>query len=226
MDIYMEASHWHKAWSENRIGFHQKNVNKRMVRHWPSLKLSPGTQVFVPLCGKSTDMLWIAEHGHPVLGVELSAKAAVAFFIDNEIEYEVSERDGFEIYAGEHSAVAIEIWVGDFFDLSQDHLALCGAYYDRAAMIAMDTSLRAAYSSHMSALMRSGSRALLLVISYDQEKMKGPPFSVTDENVRKLLTEAFDICELEHYSGAQRLGNLADRGLETLDEWIYLMKRN
>jgi thiopurine S-methyltransferase len=222
----MEASHWLKAWSENRIGFHQKDVNKRMLSHWPSLELSPDTQIFVPLCGKSTDMLWIAEQGHSVLGVELSAKAAEAFFVDNELEYTVSEIDGFEIYASNNTAGAIEIWAGDFFNLTPDHLAQCGAYYDRAAMIAMDNSLRAEYSSHMGALMGPGSRALLLVISYDQDKMKGPPFSVSDENVRELLGEAFDICELEHYSGAHRLGNLADRGLETLDERVYLMKRN
>lgn len=222
----MEASHWLKAWSENRIGFHQKNVNKRMMSHWPSLELSPGAQVFVPLCGKTTDMLWIAEQGHAVLGVELSATAAEAFYIDNELEYAVSERDGFEIYASTNSSLVIEIWVGDFFNLRQDHLARCSAYYDRAAMIAMNESLRAEYSAHMGVLMRPDSRALLLVISYDQDKMKGPPFSVTDENVRKLLSEAFDICELEHYSGAQRLGNLSDRGLETLDERVYLMKRN
>ncbi|MFT4725713.1 MAG: thiopurine S-methyltransferase [Granulosicoccus sp.] len=222
----MEASHWLKAWSENRIGFHQKNVNKRMVGHWPSLELSQGAKVFVPLCGKSTDMLWIADQGHPVLGVDLSAKAAEAFFVDNELEYAVGERDGFEIYSSKNSAAAIEIWAGDFFNLTPDHLGQCGAYYDRAAMIAMDERLRATYSSHMAAVMRPDSRALLLVISYDQGKMKGPPFSVSDENVRKLLSEAFDICELEHYSGAHRLGNLADRGLETLDERVYLMKRN
>lgn len=222
----MEASHWLKAWSDNRIGFHQKNVNKRMVSHWSSLELSPSAQVFVPLCGKSTDMLWIAEQGNPVLGVELSAKAAEAFFVDNEIEYTISERDGFEIYSGKALAADIEIWAGDFFNLTPDHLAQCEAYYDRAAMIAMNESLRAEYSLHLATLMRPASRALLLVISYDQDKMKGPPFSVSDENVRKLLSEAFDICELEHYSGAQRLGNLSDRGLETLDERVYLMKRN
>jgi thiopurine S-methyltransferase len=222
----MEASHWLKAWSEDRIGFHQKNVNKRLMSHWPSLELSAGASVFVPLCGKSTDMLWIADQGHPILGVELSAKAAEAFFVDNKLAYSVSERDGFEIYSGKNVGALIEIWAGDFFNLSEDHLRDCGAYYDRAAMIAMNEGLREQYCSHMAAIMRPESRALLLVISYNQDKMKGPPFSVSDENVRKLLGEAFDICELEHYSGAHRLGNLADRGLETLDERVYLMKRN
>ena len=221
----MEAAFWRKAWSENRIGFHQKNVNKRLMGHWPALELSPGKQVFVPLCGKTTDMLWIAEQGHPVLGVELSAKAAKAFFTDNELNHTVAKRDGFEIYSGQHAGVEIEIWAGDFFNLTQDHLSGCGAYYDRASMIALPESLRADYAVHMGRLTSPESKGLLLVISYDQDKMNGPPFSVSDENVRKLLGEAFDICELEHYSGAQRLGNLADRGLETLEERVYLLNR-
>lgn len=222
----MEASHWHKAWTENRIGFHQKNVNTRLMRYWPSLELSPGTQVFVPLCGKSIDMLWIAEQGYPVLGVELSAKAAVAFFTENQLDYVVSERDGFQVYGGKSAGADVEIWVGDFFKLTADHVSQCGACYDRAAMIAMDETRREAYSEQLGCVMRSGSCGLLLVIAFDQDKMKGPPFSVSDANVRKLLGKAFDICELEHYSGAHRLGNLADRGLDSLDEWAYLLTRN
>ena len=222
----MEASYWRRAWSENRIGFHQKNVNKRMVKYWPKLELASNTAVFVPLCGKSTDMLWIAEQGHAVVGVELSAKAAEAFFVDNNIDYVVTKKDDFDVFTGETAGTTITIWAGDFFKLTPEHLAHCSAYYDRAAMIAMHEDLRVKYSAHMATLMRFGSQGLLLVISYDQEQMKGPPFSVTDENVRKLLVPAFDICELEHYSGAERLGNLASRGLETIDERVYLLKRN
>ena len=66
----------------------------------------------------------------------------------------------------------------------------------------------------------------LLTIAYDQSRMEGPPFSVTDDNARTLLGKDFDIAELAHYSGPERLGNLANRGLETLDERVYLLTRN
>jgi len=116
--------------------------------------------------------------------------------------------------------------VGDFFDLKPQHLQPFDAYYDRAAMVALPDALRVKYATHMAFLMREGARALLLTFSYIQANMDGPPFSVSDENVRKLLGQSFDICELEHYSGTDRLGNLADRGLETLDERVYLLTRN
>ena len=222
----MEAAYWQKAWSENRIGFHQKNVNKRLIKYWPRLDLKTPSQVFVPLCGKSTDLLWLHEQGHSVLGVELSAKAATAFYVDNNLQYSVTETTDFTIFTGLNEAEGLDIWAGDFFNLTRAHVADCTAYYDRAAMIALPDDLRAGYAAHLGHIMKAGTSALLLAISYDQSKMKGPPHSVSDENVRKLLGEAFDICELEHYSGAQRLGNLAQRGLETLDERVYLLKRN
>jgi len=222
----MEAEYWQNAWTSGRIGFHQKRVNSRLKKHWPSLEIAPDVPVFVPLCGKTTDMLWLHEQGHPVMGVELSKMAAQAFFLDNDLSFSIRSIKHFDIYCGQDSAAGIEIWVGDFFKLTPDHVAHCGAYFDRAAMIAMNDPLRAEYSTQLARLLKSTCSGLLLVISYDQQRMKGPPFSVTDENVRKLLGPAFDICELEHYSGHGRLGNLADRGLETLEERVYLLNRN
>ena len=56
--------------------------------------------------------------------------------------------------------------------------------------------------------------------------MKGPPFSVPDETLRKLLGDGFEISQFAHYSGPECVGNLAARGLDTLDERAYLLKRN
>ena len=50
------------------------------MTHWPALDLPADSQVFVPLSGKSLDMVWLAEQGHRVLGVELSELAVRQFF--------------------------------------------------------------------------------------------------------------------------------------------------
>src|SRR3546814_12861307 len=54
-----------------------------LEKHWPSLGLATGSRVFVPLCGKSLDMAWLAARGHRVLGVELSPLAVGQFFDEN-----------------------------------------------------------------------------------------------------------------------------------------------
>ena len=223
----MQAKYWLDKWSDNKIGFHQDRANKRLQQHWASLNLAEGAPVFVPLCGKSLDMLWLHQCGHPVFGVELSEKAVKAFFAENDLPFEQRQDEHFTIYAGTHHAQGIVLMVGDFFALTPADLTHCHAFYDRAAMIAMGDDLRARYAAHLGKLLAVGSTGLLLTIEYDQSRMNGPPFSVSDDNARPLLgNNNFEIAELAHYSGPERLGNLADRGLETLDEWVYLLTRN
>lgn len=222
----MQAEYWLDKWSDDKIGFHQDRANKRLQEHWASLNLARGAPVFVPLCGKSLDMLWLHQAGHPVLGVELSEKAVKAFFAENELPYEYGQGERFDLYTGTGQAQGICLMVGDFFALKPADLAHCHGFYDRAAMIAMGDDLRARYATHLGQSLAAGTRGLLLTIDYDQSRMNGPPFSVSDENARTLLSNHFDITELAHYSGPERLGNLADRGLETLDERVYLLTRN
>ena len=68
----MQPEFWHERWSSHRIGFHRDAPLPLLVTHWPALDLPADSQVFVPLSGKSLDMVWLAEQGHRVLGVELS----------------------------------------------------------------------------------------------------------------------------------------------------------
>lgn len=234
----MEAQYWQHAWDEGKIGFHQSKVNTRLVKYWshaihttnepPLSDLASETEkscVFVPLCGKSLDMLWLHQQGHQVLGVDLSAIAAKAFFEENSLEFEQTAEDGFTYFTGTANAKGITLMAGDFFQMTAEHTQKCTALYDRASMIAMTPDMRADYARRLAMLMPCNSRGILLTISYDQSRMQGPPFSVSDENARSLLSENFLIDQLEHYSGHERLGNLAKRGLETLDERVYLLTR-
>ena len=76
----MEHQFWHEKWEINELGFHQDNFNPPLVKHWRTLDIPAGSKVFVPLCGKSLDMLWLVEQGYEVFGVELSEIAAQSFF--------------------------------------------------------------------------------------------------------------------------------------------------
>ncbi len=224
----MEAQYWQEKWNEDQIGFHQSDVNKRLVKYWS--KVAGPTEssthcIFVPLCGKSLDMLWLHSQGHRVLGIELSRKAAKAFFEENQLPYEVIAEGEFQRFSGIDSASGLAILVGDFFALTLEHTAQCTAVYDRASMIAMNPDMRADYARQLAKVIPAGSTGLLLLIEYDQTRMQGPPFSVSDANARELLLTNFDISELAHYHGPERLGNLAKRGLETLHERVYLLSR-
>src|SRR5690606_7289998 len=81
----MDPDFWRQRWRDNKIGFHQERVLPLLEKHWPSLGLATGSRVFVPLCGKSLDMAWLAARGHRVLGVELSPIAVEQFFDENAL---------------------------------------------------------------------------------------------------------------------------------------------
>ncbi|MGD8547546.1 MAG: thiopurine S-methyltransferase, partial [Thiohalophilus sp.] len=68
----MEPDFWHERWENNLIGFHSNEVNPYLRTHWSKLSLEPAARVLVPLCGKSLDLIWLAEQGYQVVGVELS----------------------------------------------------------------------------------------------------------------------------------------------------------
>lgn len=221
----MHADFWLERWAEDRIGFHAARVNKRLVEHWPSLDIDPSTPVFVPLCGKSLDMLWLHERGHPVLGVDLSDKACEAFFVENSLPFERRETERGIEFTGSGKASGVRLIAGDFFALTEVDTEHVHAVFDRAALFAMPDALRADYARQLIDLLPLQTRGLVIAIEYDQARMQGPPFSVPDAEVRRLLGANFELEELAHFSGPERLGNLADRGLDTLDERVYGVRR-
>ena len=221
----MKTNRWHKSWEEGKIGFHQTKINSRLQQHWPAMGLDTNVPVLVPLCGKSIDMLMLHNIGHPVVGVELSEIAVEAFFVENQLTYERRETGNLQEFTGTGQAAGIRLLVGDFFALKVTQTGPLGGFYDRASLIALPPEIRQQYIDKLAALMPVGAVGLLIGLSYDPSKMDGPPFSIPDEEVRKRFAENFQVSELAHSSGSERLGNLADRGLETMDEHIYQLLR-
>ena len=68
-------------------------------------------------------------------------------------------------------------------------------------------------------------KLLLIAMEYDEKKMKGPPFCVTEDEVREIFNRWFAIDIIAQSSGPDIVGNLAERGLGTLDEKVYRLQR-
>ena len=78
----MEHEFWESKWASNVIGFHLSDTNPILTQYWSALKPQRNDTVFVPLCGKSMDLDWLAEKHNSVTGVELSKIAVRAFFAE------------------------------------------------------------------------------------------------------------------------------------------------
>jgi len=114
----MQPDFWHQRWQTNQIGFHRDTPLPLLLAHWPGLGLKTGSQVFVPLCGKSLDMVWLAEQGHRVLGVELSKLAITQFFDERRLSPETRQSP----FGTHYSAGAWELICGDAFAISSEIL--------------------------------------------------------------------------------------------------------
>ena len=69
--MWTESSGWTAGASIRSVSI-RPNSTRGCCSTGRSVEVPRGASVFVPLCGKSRDMLWLAEQGHPVLGIELS----------------------------------------------------------------------------------------------------------------------------------------------------------
>jgi len=216
----MQSEFWHERWQRNEIGFHEGRANAYLEKFWPQLSETSDQRVLVPLCGKSVDLAWLAECGHAVVGVELSELACRAFFAERQLEPEVSSRGPFQVF----SAGSIELMCGDFLALTPALMGPVATLYDRAALIALPTGLRARYSRHLTELLSAGARGLLITLDYPDQGFSGPPFAVPDGEVNAKLGPGFELHRC-HHAPLRPDNPLLSRGLDQATESVFVMQR-
>lgn len=247
----MQAAFWLEKWQKPEHGWTQKKVNSRLKRHWPDLGLEPSAQVLVPLCGDSIDLDWLIATGHRVCGCDLSPNAFSNWGQRHQLQMQESiasptgnnnrhwEISGAwppakflvteaEQFAGDpDKQIAPQFISGDFLALEASEIPFAPqAVYDRAALVALSPDQRRQYAGKLEEILAPGGVVLLITMAYDQEKMKGPPFSVTDEEVDVLFSESFEIERVAVSSGPDILGNLSERGLDDMSESVFRLTRS
>ena len=188
----MDRDFWLNRWETNDIPFHEGEANAFLVRYFATLPLPPAARVFVPLCGKTRDIAWLLAQGLRVVGAELIELAITDLFAELRLKPDISTIGALQRY----SAAGIEIFVGDIFDLTRDVLGDVDAVHDRAALVALPPDLRARYAAHLIQITGAAPQ-LLNCFEYDQNLMRGPPFSVEADEVARLYGAAYQVTLLE-----------------------------
>ncbi len=222
----MDANFWRQRWQDNQIGFHQDQPTPLLQKHWAAVGAAPGCRVFVPLAGKSLDMLWLAAQGHRVLGVELSQLAVEQFFAEHGLQPDIHEtRYGRHYRAGSTQASDIELICGDAFALNAAALADCTAVFDRAALIALPPELRLRYVDTLYACLPAGCRGLLITMEYPAHERPGPPFNVDESEVRRHFGRDWNVDLLERSDILSSQQNFIDEGVTALEACVYRLHR-
>ncbi len=216
----MEPNFWLERWQKSEIGFHSKDVQPALEKHWPALNVAKGARVLVPLCGKSLDMVWLADKGYSIVGAELSKLAVDTFFAERGLTPDVRNVDGFTV----KSSGPYELWCGDFFALTREKVS-ADAAYDRAALVAMPPEMQPEYAEKLAELISFQSQILLIGLDYNSSEMQGPPFAIPRIAVQTLFEDDFNVTLLEARDGLTKSEHLAKKGVTRLEEAAYLMRR-
>lgn len=171
----------------------------------------PG-RVFVPLCGKTRDIGWLLSQGYRVVGAELSQLAVDQLFAELGLQPEIADFGEIKRF----SSSGVEILVGEIFALSAGMLGPVDAIYDRAALVALPDAMRQLYAAHMVRITAVAPQ-FLITLEYDQAQMAGPPFSLSDADIRRCYGDHYD---LKRLVSTEVAGGLKGRCAATEHAWL------
>ncbi len=214
-------SFWIKRWLDGDIGWHHQETNPHLLSHWHELEIAPGSSLLVPLCGKSMDMVWLAQSGYSIIGVEISSKAVEEFFTERGLIPLRTASGDFEMFQAEE----YQLLCGDIFRLGPEYIQGVKAVYDRASLVALNQKQRKHYAELMTSILPSGCSILLVAMDYPESEMQGPPYSVPESEVVELFGDGFSITKLHSLNLLQDTERYTGNGLSRLAEQIYRLKR-
>jgi len=209
----MDTEFWQNAWDKSdEPGWQQKSPNALMKSYWASCGAMAGESVFIPLCGRSPDISWLLDFGHHIIGVDLAGAALEQFCSESGLAVTTEEHGEFTVY----KAPRLTLYAGDFFSLPAGALGDVSRVYDRASIVAMPPHMRQRYVSKLRSLTPTDAEIFTIAMTYDQKKMKGPPFSVDDAELQSFFADGYEIAVL-----GREIGDMRRRGLDYLEETAY-----
>lgn len=182
----LEEANWKHRWDKGFTQWHMEKPHPSLVSALPTLLTKPSSTdsstpassrpvVLVPLCGKTIDLLYLAEQGYRVVGVEFVAQPCHEFFAQHKwsdgsyIQYSV-ERVTDNVTLFREKLDRILIVQSDFFsphltpqlisavDKKDNDSASAGAgadvCWDRASLVAINPCDRLKYIHKVRSLMK------------------------------------------------------------------------
>ena len=231
MENQIDKNFWLGCWKNNKLGFNQEKTNSSLIKFFPDLLLPNKASVFVPLCGKSIDMIWLLKQGLDVVGIELSPLAIQAFFKENDLPYKKTSLGPFKKWTANDQPITI--LEGDIFLFDTKYLKKIETMknpffhliYDRASLIALPSDIRKKYYKLYEKLMNKESKSLLLTIEYEDKNFEGPPFSVIQEEIKNFLNNNFNVSLLNHEKVTPLSTRFLESCLEEISQKVYKIEK-
>jgi SAM-dependent methyltransferase len=192
-----EQADWQKHYDENDLAWDLGEVANPFVRLWEDKALQPGTLI-VPGCGQGHEVIYFAERGFQVTGVDYTS-GAVALLRKNLTSRNLNGK----------------ILHQSFFDLDETHNQAYDNMLEQTFFCAIHKDQRPNYVETVSRILKPG--GLLFGLFYETGEAGGPPFNTTEADIQNHFAKAFDIERLEKcsFSSEQRKDK----------EWLAVMRK-
>ncbi len=229
---------WKLGWAAGRKGFHMSSVNENLKVNLDDFigsdaKASSGARVLVPLCGKTRDMPFLASLGCQVVGVEGVTQAideldADLRSLDGAALSSPVKGDSFVTRSADIGSGTLTVQQGDFFKLDQAEAKGSFQYcYDRASLVAIEPSDRKKYAAVCADMLQEGGKILLVTLEHDpfNKGRLGPPYTVSESDVRRLYSEKFDIETVSRKNLYENEPKWKTLGVSYMYENVFILTR-
>lgn len=170
------SAFWEKLYAAGQDGWELGEPAPALVQRLEAgLPLAPGTRVAVPGAGRGHDARLLARRGYQVTGFDF-AEAAV--------------REARRLAEEEGVRVAFER--RDVFSLAADYTEAFDAVWEYTCFCAIDPGRRAEYVRTMRTILKPGGWLLACFFPL-RRRGAGPPFPVSELEVRRLFAPGFRI---------------------------------
>eukprot|EP01134_Creolimax_fragrantissima_P001545 CFRG1545T1 len=197
-----DLEEWKNRWETGSTGWRQEDVNESLLKYKELFTSQSDAKptVFVPLCGSSTDLSYLAKEGMKVVGVEISEMAIETFFTNHDLKYTKADN----VYTCD--SLDITIYVEDLFTFEK--VKNFDFIWDYASFVAIDMELRPIYMDAVGRLLSPNGAWLLVNFDFSLEEVKGragPPWPITKDGFNSLVRESGVGLSVEKFNGFEKL---------------------
>jgi len=190
---------WKELWSAGETPWTLPSLNPALKKHGASFFGEAGDSILFPLCGKSIDMILLADK-YKVAGIE----GVEEVFTEFSIEHNASLREVKSDINGYYKRImdippdddlntshsTIDLYLGDIFAMNPNKNRIqYDRVFDRGSLVAIDPTLRRKYMQIISSLLKPGGKWMLASFCYNEREMVGPPYSIGGKQIQSLLAQ-------------------------------------
>lgn len=201
------------------------------MKYYPELVRGKRPRILLPLCSKSVDLLWLWRRGHEVVGIEDIGKSVIDFAKTSGLQL-TADDDNNNIQmiknyvTAENMLKALQTNFTSTNNPFSDHSF--DTIWDRSGFASIPPHYRMFYAEAMKQLLTwDNFRYLLLVYEYDEEAVEGPPYSVTEDQIRELFSDIANVSKIHEkgmdFDSRFRANKFSQSGID-IREVIYLLQ--